>query len=378
MVLALVLGTLVAVSCAYYAAALAAMAGFRRQPSPAAGTSDPQTGISVLKPAADAGPEFADLLRSHAAQDYPDFEILVGIAPGDSVAAEAACTVRDEFPALRIEIVECPDGSPGCNGKAEVLARLAERAEKPVWVVTDADIRVPSHYLRTVCADLDLPGTGLVTCLYRGEAGAGLASRLEAVRIDTEFPAQVLVARSLQGMRFALGSTLAFRRETLARLGGFQRLRGFVGDDYVLGAMVASEGLTVDISSIAVSTQAHRNDGPAKVWERQLRWARTIRKQRPAGHAGLVVTFATVWCCAALLAQPSTLWPLATAGAALRLAAGAMSGTLVKSKRPLRNLCLLPAADLAAFAIWICSYFGNTVSWGSRRLRLGSGGRILH
>lgn len=377
MVLTLVLGTLIALSGAYYAAALAAMAGFRRRPPPDTGTSDSRTGVSVLKPAPDAGPEFADLLRSHAAQDHPDFEILVGVAPADSDAAQAARMVRDEFPALRIEIVECPGGSSGCNEKADILERLAARAEKPVWVVTDADIGVPSHYLQAVCAELAPPGTGLVTCLYRGEAGDGLASRLEAVRIDSEFPAQVLMARWLQGMRFALGSTLAFHRETLARLGGFQRLRGFVGDDYVLGSMVASEGLTVDVSSITVSTRAHRNDGPAQVWERQLRWSRTIRKQRPAGHAGLVVTFATVWCCAALLVQPSTLWPLALTGAALRLAGGAMSSALVRSKRPLRTLWLLPGADIAAFAIWICSYFGNTVSWGGKRLRLGAEGRIL-
>ena len=376
MVLTLLLGTLIAISGTYYAATLAAMAGFRRRPFPDSGTSDPRPGISVLKPAVDAGPEFADLLRSHAAQDYPDFEILVGVAPGDIDASLAASRVRDEFPDLRIEIVECPDGSDGHNGKAEVLQQLAERAEKPVWVVTDADIRVPPDYLRTVCAELAAPDTGLVTCLYRGEAGDGLASRLEATRIDTEFPAQVLIARWLQGMRFALGSTLAFRRETLEKLGGFRSLRGYVGDDYVLGALVASEGLLVDVSSIAVSTRAHRDDGPLQVWERQLRWARTIRKQRPAGHAGLVATFATVWCCAAFVAQPTALWPLAVMGGVLRFTAGAMSGALVESRHPLRNLWLLPVADIAAFAIWICSYFGNTVSWGGRRLRLGSGGRI--
>ena len=377
MVLTLVLGTLAAASGAYYAAALAAIAGFRRRPPEGAGTSDACTGISILKPAANAGPEFADLLRSHAVQDHPDFEILVGIVPGESEAAEAARAVRDEFPGMRIEIVECPQASSGCNGKAAVLEQLAERAEKPVWVVTDADIGVPRDYLRTICAELARPGTGLVTCLYRGEAGDGLASRLEAVRIDTEFPVQVLMARWLQGMRFALGSTLAFRRETLARVGGFRSLRGYVGDDYVLGSMVAAAGMVVDLSSIAVSTRAHRNEGPASVWERQLRWARTIRMQRPAGHAGLLVTFATVWCCAALLAQPATLWPLAVPGAALRLAAGAMSSAVVKSGRPLRNLWLLPVADVAAFAIWICSYLGSTVTWGDRRLRLGAGGRIL-
>ncbi len=375
--LTLTLGALIAASITYYAAALLAMARFRRRPRPEAQSPEASAGVSLLKPAVEAGATFSELLRSHAAQDHPDFEILVGVRPGDSETRNATRAVRDEFPSLRIEIVDCPEGSSLGNDKANVLERLARRASKPVWVVSDADIWVPKHYLRTLCAELGPMDTGLVTCLYRGEASGGLASRLEAVRIDTEFPALVLVAEWLQGMRFGLGSTLALRRETLQKLGGFQSIRGFVGDDYVLGAMVAAAGQRVEVSSLAVATRANLGDTTPQVWDRQLRWSRTIRKQRPAGHAGLIFTFATVWCGLAVLVQPAALWPLAALGAASRLAAGLMSARLVGSAGSIRNLWLAPAADIAAFAIWACSYFGATVSWAGRRMRLGPGGRIL-
>lgn len=352
------------------------MAGFRRRPLAGADSSRPLPGASLLKPAVEPGPAFGDLLRSHAAQDHPDFEILVGIRPGDKEAAGAVERVQAEFPNRRIAVVECPEQGPRLNGKAEVLERLAQHSSNPVWVVTDADIRVPRHYLRTVCTELDTPGTGLVTCLYRGEPRGGLASRLEAIRIDTEFPAQVLLARRLQGVRFALGATLAFRRQTLERLGGFRPLKGFVGDDYTLGAMVAGEGLGVKLSSVPVATRTGQGDGPGQVWDRQLRWSRTIRKQRPAGHAGLAVSFATVWCCLALVVAPAALWPLAALAAALRIAAAVMSARTVGSVAVARDLWLVPFADIAAFTVWVCSYFGNEVKWAGRRMRIGPGGRI--
>lgn len=377
MYLTLALGAFVAASAAYYLAALAAIARFKRRPPTAVRSPESSVGVSVLKPAAGSGRGFAERLRSHAAQDHPDFEILVGLHPRDSEARLAALAVRREFPAVRIELVTCPDSRSHFNGKVALLERLAERASKPVLVVNDADIQVPRHYLRTLCAELGVPGTGLVTCLYRGESGGGLAALLEAVRISAEFPAQVLVARWLQGVRFALGSTLALRRETLRKAGGFRSLRRFVGDDYALGANVAETGLRVHVSSVPVATRAGRDATPARVWARQLRWSRTIRKQRPAGHLGLAVTFATVWCSLALLVQPATLWPLAAFGAVLRLAAGLSSASLVGSSGPARTLWLVPVADVAAFAAWACSYFGNSVTWAGRRLRLGAGGRIL-
>lgn len=377
MVLTLVLGALAAASGAYYWAATAATAGFRRRPPPGSCSLASLPGVSLLKPTTDPDPGFLDLLRSHAAQDHPEFEIIVGLRPGDRETAAAVRRIRALFPGLRILGVECPSGSGGLNDKVQALERLAEHASKPVLVVNDADVRVPQGYLRTICRELGAAGTGLVTCLYRGEAEGGLAARLEALRINTEFPAQVSLARRLQGMRFGLGATLAFRRETIERLGGFRSLREFVGDDYLLGARIAASGLRVEVSSVPVVTRTGPNDGPRRVWDRQLRWSRTIRKQRPAGHAGLAVSFATVWCGLALLAQPASLWPIAALALAARLAAAVASTRIVGSSEAVRSLWLVPLADVAAFAVWVFSYFGNEVQWAGRRIRLGAGGRIL-
>lgn len=366
-----------AAPCIYYLLAVLAIRRFRRRqlPPPLAAGSSP--GVSVLKPAIGAGPEFAELLRSHAAQQYPDFEILVGTGDADAHARAAVSTVRSEFPELRIEAVRCPAPPPVANRKVATLECLASHARYPVWLVDDADVRVPPDHLRTVCAELAGRGVGLVTCLYRAEAGPGLASRLAGLWIDAEFSAQVLLADWLQGARFGLGATLALREQTLLRIGGFAKVRQFIGDDYQIGQRVAATGQGVRISAATVSTQSGPSERWRDVWKRHVRWSRTIRMQRPPGHAGLAVTFGTIWALVALAAYPETLWPLALAAFALRYGTAIAATAAVGSDRLARDWWLLPASDLAASLVWLGSYCSRTVEWAGQRHRLGPGGRLL-
>ena len=80
----------------------------------------------------------------------------------------------------------------------------------------------------------------MVTCLYRGVV-RNLGSRLEALGISTDFCAGVLSARQLEsGIRFGLGSTLAFRRAELKQIGGFASIVNHLADDYELGKRIRS------------------------------------------------------------------------------------------------------------------------------------------
>ena len=377
MVFVTAVGLLAAASCAYYVAALLVLWRHSRDQSNAPTEPRSRPGITILKPASGAGADFVNLLGSHAAQDYPDFEILVGAGGRDSLARAAVRKVQADFPRARIQLVDCPTPAPGCNGKVEALRELARHASKPVWVLSDADIGVPGGYLASLSAELQAPKTGMVTCLYRAEPDASWLTRLEACRVNTEFPAQVLLAKSLQGLRFGLGSSMALRAETLASVGGFAALRDVIGDDYHLGARIAAEGLSVSLSATPVSTRLSRGTTWRQSWRRQLRWSRTIRKQRPLGHFFLVLTFAVPWSVLALLAEAGTRWPLAAAAISLRLVAGRAAARLVRAQGGARSLWLVPAADLVAATVWLGSLFGHEVWWAGRRLRLGPQGRIL-
>ena len=114
-------------------------------------------------------------------------------------------------------------------------------AADDILVISDSDVRVTPDYLRAVALPFALPEVGAMTCLYRGVAvsdrgvAPGLWARLEAVGMSVEMTAGVLAARTFEGMKFVLGPTMAFRRETIRRTGGFKVTADYCADDFVLG-----------------------------------------------------------------------------------------------------------------------------------------------
>ena len=250
---------------------------------------------------------------------------------------------------------------------------LAREARHPLLIVSDSDITVPPDYLHDVTAPLVNPSIGLVTCLYRAEAD-NLPSRFEALAIATDFAPSTLVAPFVGVSEFGLGSTLAFRRLDLERIGGFAAIADYLADDYQLGRRLHALGLRNLISKVVVSTRLSAESWSA-AWRHQLRWARTIRLSRGAGYAGLPVTFATLW---AVAAAAAGVWWLAAALLAVRYAMAITCGwCILRSPDVWKYFYLVPLRDLWGVAIWAAGLVGDTVEWRGRRLRLDAKGRII-
>ncbi len=341
--------------------------------------------ISILKPVDGADPDFYENIRTHALQDYPNFELLFGAADPADPALAAVERLAREFPALRIEAFVCDCTDPG-NRKVQRLARLAQEARFEFLLVNDSDIRVDEDYLREVAAPLVDPEhgarVGLVTCPYRARPGATVASRLEALAISAEFQSQVLLTRFLGQVRFALGATMLFRRRDLERIGGFEALTPYLADDYQLGNRIAALGLEVAIHPYPVEIVLG-NDGWREVWQRQLRWSRTVRACRPAGHFGLIFTQGSLWsllCLAAALAcgAPPIALTIPAAVLLLRvLTAWLIGGRCMGATLVARRLYLMLPADALSLATWLFSLFTRRVNWRNRSLKVGAGGRIV-
>jgi ceramide glucosyltransferase len=327
--------------------------------------------LSMLKPVHGRDPHFYEAIRSHAEQDYPEFEILFGVKdPADPAVADIR-RLQAEFPRRDIRLVLSARDAP--NGKVAVLSDLAAEARHPVLLVNDSDIRVERDYLRRVAAPLEDARTGLVTCLYRARAES-FPGRWEAIGIATEFAPSVLVARWTGAGGFALGSTMVFRAADLERIGGFAALECYLADDYQLGAHISRLGLRVALSEVAVETNLSGATW-GEVWRHQLRWSRTIRVSRTAGYYGYLITQASFWC---LIAAFAGYWQVALAVMAIRMAAGTLTGrVLLGDRQVLRYWFLIPPRDLWGFAVWLAGIAGDTVEWRGQHLRLSPDGKIL-
>lgn len=330
--------------------------------------------VSILKPLKGTDPEMYENFRSHCLQDYPEYEIVFGVSEPDDPAIELVERLQREFPQRCIQLVIC-DESLGPNTKVSNLAQMVRRAKYSVFIVNDSDIRVERDYLRRVLAPLAQKNVGLVTCLYRASANSTLTSRFESLGI-VDFCAAVLSARRAEGgLRFGLGSTLAFRRRELESIGGFEALVNYLADDYQLGQRIVARQFIAKLSEVTVETVL-----PAytlrEFGAHQLRWARTVRTSRPRGYSGFVITFGVFWGLVALLLSRGGMWAwlLLLAVLTLRMAMMLLMGRRVLQDRQIQNLIwLLPLRDLIGPLFWFVSFFGNTVTWRGDRFLVSRG-----
>ncbi len=325
--------------------------------------------VSILKPVYGKDAGFYEAIRTHALQQYPEFEILFGVRREDDPARAEVQRLTAEFPALPIRLVLCTTSAP--NLKVGSLIDLAREARHPIFIVNDSDISVPAAYIGHVTAPLSDPAARLVTCLYRAEAH-DWPSRLEALAIATDFAPSTLVARLFGVSDFGLGSTLAFRRSDLDRIGGFRAIADYLADDYQLGHKLHALGGRNVISEVVVSTRLSSGSWLG-AWRHQVRWARTIRLSGGAGYLGLPITYASLW---ALIAALFGLWWIALPLLAVRLAMAIVSGWSIGSN--VWKYCYaIPLRDLCGVAVWAAGLFGRTVFWRDQKLRLDGEGKIV-
>jgi len=320
--------------------------------------------VSILKPLKGADPEIYETLRSHCLLDDRQYQIVFGVSDADDPAIPLVQLLQQEFPGIPIDLVVCSE-SLGTNTKVSNLLQMLRVVRHDLVVVSDSDIRVAPDYLRRVVAPLADPKVGLVTCLYRGVANASLGSKLESVGISTDFVAGVLVARMIEGVKFGLGSTLAFRKRELEAIGGFEALVDYLADDYQFGNRIADRGFEVRLSDVVVETYL-----PAytlrEFFEHQLRWARTVRDSRRGGYLGLPLTFGLLWAVLAVSFSKGAPWAWVLLGvtASLRLWTGLVVGRTVLEDCQVKQLLpLIPLRDLAAVFVWVGSLLGNRISW---------------
>ena len=168
---------------------------------------------------------------------------------------------------------------------------MEEDAAYDILVISDSDVRVTPDYLRAVALPFADARVGAITCPYRGVAAeGGLWARLEAVGMSVEMTAGVLAARLMEDMQFTLGPTMAFRRETIRRMGGFRVTADYCADDFVLGNETFKLGQKVVLSHHAIDHMVI-NASLVQSLKHQVRWMKSTRFSRPKGHFGTALTF---------------------------------------------------------------------------------------
>jgi len=368
-------------STGYLLLAMTAGARFRRDQRREANGEGACPPVTLLKPVCGMEPDLEANLTSFFEQQYPSFEIIFGARHSDDPALEVARRISSKYPSVPVKMVST--GEPvRPNAKVCSLVKMYAHAAYDYLIISDSDVKVAPNYIAEVVRPLLNPRNGLVTCLYRGVATEGLWSRLEALGMSVEMTSGAIVANLLEGMKFALGPTMAVRRDALDAVGGFEPLADYCADDYVLGRDVSDSGRQV-VMSHHVIDHLVINCSFLHSLRHQIRWMKSPRFSRRAGHAGTVLIFAMPFGLLGLLAGGALhQWALGIglfAAAYLnRVLLAIVSGWgVVRDRQALRLAWLYPLRDLMGFGFWCASYSSRMIEWRGDWYRLEQGGRMI-
>src|ERR1700684_4380854 len=261
--------------------------------------------VSNLKPIRGLDPDAYENFASFCRQDYPEYEIVFCVGDASEPALPVIQRLIRDFPRCQIRVL-IGSGRVATNDKVAKLARLSAEAKYETVVMSDSDVRVQPDYLRTIVAGMADPKVGAVTCFYAPVPSEekSFVQRVQSVGMLSDFYAGILVARQLDGVKFALGPTIATTRTRLAGFGGYGAIENRPADDLLVGRLIAEQGCEVELLIYTISTVADYGS-MRDLLHKRLRWIVVMRHLRPWGHFGLLLTQGVPWSLAAIAIAPS-------------------------------------------------------------------------
>ena len=343
--------------------------------------------ISILKPLKGCDSETRACLESWMTQTFRGrVQILFGVHCADDPVCNLVRELLAAHPAVDARLVICPK-LLGANAKVSTLIHLQAEATCEIVAISDADVHVPPDFLAQAVAPLENSNVGLVNCFYKLQSPSGWrllfdpdaqAMRMEAFAVNCDFWSQVLQARSLKPLDFALGAVMITTQSRLRQIDAFGSLVDYLADDYQLGNQIAKSAGEIVLTPIVVECRS----APTKmreVWAHQLRWARTIRVSQPVPYFFSILNDPTLW---------FLVWNVAGAGSeilaifsllyvAIRLLGSMkLERELTGRWRP-STLYFAIMHDVVRPLLWAASFFGNTVQWRGQRYRIARGGKLI-
>jgi ceramide glucosyltransferase len=347
--------------CGLFAAA--SLRGRRREALDACAGLPP---VSVLKPLCGADAELERCLESCFAQDHPDFELVFAVERADDPALAVVERLRARYPRVPTLVV-VHRGGPALNPKVRNLMGALRHARHDRFVISDSNVLAPPHWLRELAALARDGDVGIVTNVFVGEGERSLGSVQLA-----GFVAPGALLPTLLGDVAVIGKSLLMSRRELAALGGLDKVRDLLAEDFVLGKMMQHAGRKVIVAP-TVLRQPTAGVHWRAVLARHRRWAMLRWRVRPVAFALEPVT------------SPLALAPLFVAATgSLPLGVSLVFGLAVLRdaggwwllrgrERWWLPVLLAPLRDALALAAWFGAPLRRRVSWRGTELRLGAG-----
>ncbi|HEX8529382.1 MAG TPA: glycosyltransferase, partial [Cytophagales bacterium] len=195
--------------------------------------------VSILIAARNEEANILACLEAVAQLDWPagHLEVWIGNDGSEDRTGELTAAFIGDKP--HFHLLDVTDRVGAARGKSNVLAQLAMRATGEYLFFTDADVRVPPTWIKSMLAARERR-VGLVNGVTL-VAGEGLAARLQAI----EWVYAISLMRRFAERKMpitAMGNNMMTTREAYHATGGYQHLPFSITEDYQLFRCILAKG----------------------------------------------------------------------------------------------------------------------------------------
>ncbi|MBD3401897.1 glycosyltransferase [candidate division GN15 bacterium] len=325
--------------------------------------------ITVFKPLKGLDDQLEDNLRSFFELDYPEYELLFGVADTDDPAIDVVQKLRRVYPMVHARLVVDP-GQIGLNPKVNNLHNMYPFARHDYFVISDSNVRVPRNYLSDLIAHMQSDDVGMVTSHIRGVGATTFGAAMENLHLNTFIADSVYAVGRLFGVPVTIGKSMLIRRETLESIGGFRAFAQYLLEDGLLGKAIDERGMTVLTTCLPVEN-VNATWTLTRFCSRHLRWA-TMRRHLNIGYyIAEILSNPTALALINFSVQrdPASLGLLLSVSAA-RIVLDMITGLLMRSESRWSHYLMVPVKDLVMFGLWLIPFFNRMVTWRGHRFRV--------
>ncbi len=224
--------------------------------------------VSILIAARNEEANIENCINSIKALDYPHNKLHIYIGNDQSTDKTESVALAAIGEDTRFQIYTISENIGLAKGKANVLAQLAHKATSEYIFITDADICVNPHWVKTLLHEFDTK-THLVS-------GSTLINNGSWQDLDWRYFTMVLQAMANVGIGCtAVGNNMAIRRETYEKLGGYENIPFSIVEDHALFEKVRANGFGwKNIYTTNSLNYTYEAESLKKLIQQRKRWAK--------------------------------------------------------------------------------------------------------
>ncbi len=333
--------------------------------------------ISVLKPVTGIDGNLRENILSFMNQDYPEFEMVIGVQSSDDPAIQLVEQLKEEYPSKRIRLV-ISSYTLGFNPKVNNLYGMIPFANYDYMVISDSNVMVDENYLRSNISHFKDKKVGIVTNLIRGVGGESVGALFENLHLNSFIVGNVSLLDFLRN-KIVIGKSIFFRRSQFEKIGGLWELRNYLAEDYLMGRLYMQNGYKVVIAPHFVSTTNH-SWTMKRFISRHIRWAQLRWNLNKTGYILELFANFSLWSLVYALASGwSSYEPLMIAALcwAAKITGDALLNSLLKTGLGIRHCLAAPFKDLLVGFLWIVPLVNRKTNWRGNPMKIARNTLLL-